>query len=150
MGGGALALVQGMADAGAAPADGVWFVTRGGQVVGRERRGALSGASLWGLASVVDLEHGDLTPRLLDLDPESEFAAGVLADELLFPDRETRIAWRGGSRRVARLVRTSTRPALPEGGDWRFAPDPSGSGERLRVEPVPITPLEGPGRSGSQ
>ena len=72
VGGGALALVQGMTDVGAAPADGVWFVTRGGQVVGRGRSGALAGACLWGLASVVDLEHGDLAPRLVDLDPESE------------------------------------------------------------------------------
>ena len=115
VGGGALALVQGMTDAGTVPSDGVWFVTRGGQVVGRERSGALSGASLWGLASVVGLEHGDLTPRLVDLDPESGFAAGEVADELLFPDRETRIAWRDGSRRVARLVRADARPASPEG-----------------------------------
>ena len=48
MGGGALALVQGMTDAGASPADGVWFVTRGGQIVARERAGTLAGALLWG------------------------------------------------------------------------------------------------------
>ena len=130
VGGGALALVQGMSDAGVVPADGVWFVTRGGQVVDRERRGALAGACLWGLASVVDLEHGDLKPRLLDLDPESEFDAGALADELLFPDRETRIAWRGGRRRVARLVRAGGRPALPEAGGHRLGSEL----ERLRED----------------
>ena len=115
VGGGALALVQGMTDAGAVPTDGMWFVTRGGQVVERETSGSLSGAALWGFGSVVGLEHGDLAPRLLDLDPESECAAGVLADELLFPDRETRIALRDGKRRVARLVRAGGRLALPEG-----------------------------------
>ena len=71
VGAGALALVQGMSDAGVSPVNGTWFVTRGGQVVDRELTGALAGASLWGFASVVDLEHADLTPRLLDLDPES-------------------------------------------------------------------------------
>ena len=115
VGGGALALVQGMTDAGAVPTDGMWFVTRGGQVVERETSGSLSGAALWGFGSVVGLEHGDLAPRLLDLDPESECAAGVLADELLFPDRETRIALRDGKRRVARLARAGGRLALPEG-----------------------------------
>ncbi len=106
---GALALVQGMSDAGASPVSGTWFVTRGGQVVDRERSGALAGASLWGFASVVDLEHGDLTPRLLDLDPESPVPVGTLADELLLPDRETRIARRGGARLVARLTRFAGR-----------------------------------------
>ncbi len=142
VGGGALGLVQGMTDAGAAPADGMWFVTHGGQVIGRERSGALAGASLWGLASVVDLERGDLNPRLVDLDPESGFSANLLADELLHPDRETRIAWRDGSRRVARLERVDARLALPQGVGWRLAPDPDGSLERLRVARLPTVPLE--------
>ena len=142
VGGGALALVQGMADAGATPADGTWFVTRGGQVVGRESDGTLSGALLWGFGSVAGLEHGNLNPRLVDLDPESGFSAKLLADELLHPDRETRIAWRDGSRQVARLVRADARLALPEGGGWRLAPDPDGLLERLRVEPLPTASLE--------
>ena len=120
--GGALSLVQGLADAGVRPVDGVWFVTRGGQVVEGERTGALSGASLWGFASAVGWEQGDLNPRLVDLDPEEAAAGPPLADELMFPDRETRVARRGGVRRVARLVR------LPEasGGPPR--------GERLRSD----------------
>ena len=121
---GALALVQGMSDAGASPRSGTWFVTRGGQVVARERSGALAGASLWGFASVVDLEHGDLTPRLLDLDPEIPPSAGTVADELLFPDRETRIARRGGARLVARLTRLD--------GRERVAPDADSGKVRLR------------------
>ena len=140
--GGTLALVQGMADAGATPADGVWFVTRGGQVLGREIDGNLSGALLWGFGSVVNLEHGDLKPRLVDMDPESEFSSSLLADELLHPDREARISWRDGNRHVARLVRADARPASPEGGGWRLAPNPDGSLERLRVERLPNVPLE--------
>ncbi|MDE0628612.1 MAG: SDR family NAD(P)-dependent oxidoreductase, partial [Bryobacterales bacterium] len=125
VGAGALALVQGMSDAGASPASGTWFVTRGGQVIERERRGALVGASLWGFASVVDLEHGELTPRLLDLDPESPASADTLADELLFPDRETRVARRGGSRFVARLTRFAGRAefASARGEEGEAGPD---------------------------
>ncbi len=125
---GALALVQGMSDAGVSPVSGTWFVTRGGQVVDRERSGALAGASLWGFASVVDLEHGDLTPRLLDLDPEAPVPVGTLADELLLPDRETRIARRGGTRLVARLTRFAGREggsADPDPGEVRLRGDRS-------------------------
>ncbi len=123
---GALALVQGMSDAGVSPVSGTWFVTRGGQVVDRERSGALAGASLWGFASVVGLEHGDLTPRLLDLDPECSPTAVTLADELLLPDRETRIARRGATRLVARLTRLARR-----GGD---SADPGPGEVQLRAD----------------
>ena len=107
-----LALVQGLVDAGVRPSLGVWLVTRGGQVLEGERGGAFSGASLWGFGATVGLEHGELGLRLLDLDPGEEPPVGVLADELLHPDRETRVAHRGGKRRVARLARLSG--ALPE------------------------------------
>ena len=121
--GSALSLVQGLSDAAVRPAGGVWFVTRGGQVVDRERTGALSGASLWGFGSVVALEHGDLKPRLVDLDPGEAPSAAALRDELLYPDRETGVARRGGERRAARLVR------MPEGAGT--PPTPSGP-ERVR------------------
>ena len=105
VGSGALGLMQGLTDAGVRPVSGVWFVTRGGQVVESEVEGALSGSTLWGFGSVVALEHGDLTPRLLDLDPGGAVSAAAVVEELLFPDRESRIALRGGDRWVARLVR---------------------------------------------
>ena len=106
-GSGALALVQGMWDAGARAVNGVTLATRGGQVLGAERSGSLAGAALWGLGGVLGVEHADLRPRLVDLDPDAPVPAATLADELMFPDRENRIAWRGGVRRVARLVRTA-------------------------------------------
>ncbi|MDE0628792.1 MAG: SDR family NAD(P)-dependent oxidoreductase, partial [Bryobacterales bacterium] len=139
----ALALVQGMSDAGVSPANGTWFVSRGGQVLGRERSGALPGALLWGFTSVVDLEHGDLTPRLLDLDPEALPSAGTLADELLFPDGETRVARRQGGRLVARLTRFNPRVELPEDGRWRWAADPNGALDAVRLENASEDP--GPG-----
>ncbi|MYE95682.1 MAG: SDR family NAD(P)-dependent oxidoreductase, partial [Gemmatimonadetes bacterium] len=107
VGSSALSLVQGMTDAGVRPSAGTWFVSRGGQVVEREPAGTLSGSLLWGFGSVVDLEYGDLKARALDLDPGTAPEAAELADELLFPDRETRIARRAGGRFVARLTALS-------------------------------------------
>ena len=74
-------------------------------MVESEVEGALSGSTLWGFGSAVALEHGDLTVRLLDLDPAGSVSAAAVAEELLFPDRESRVALRGGGRQVARLVR---------------------------------------------
>ena len=48
VGASALALAQGMLDSDVIPDKGVWFVTRGAQVLERERAGELAGAVLWG------------------------------------------------------------------------------------------------------
>ena len=58
----ALALVQGIADADVLPANGLWFVTRGAQILERERGGEISGAVLWGLGKVVALEAPQCHP----------------------------------------------------------------------------------------
>ena len=144
LGSGALSLVQGLADAEVRPSGGLWFMTRGGQVVGRETAGALAGATLWGFGSVVALEQEEMKPRLVDLDPEGALSAEALAAEVLHPDGETRVAWRRGERLVARLVRRTARPAGPPGAGWRFAPDPGGRLDALAVEETPEAP-PGPG-----
>ena len=112
----ALALVQGIADADVVPEKGAWFVTRGAQVLERERTGQLAGAALWGFGRVVAREAPQLQLRMLDLDPEAAEAQAVLAEEVLFADSENHIAYRQGRRRTARLVRTgaglgASRPA---------------------------------------
>ena len=135
----ALALVQGIADADAAPEKGVWFVTRGAQVLERERTGQLAGSPLWGFGRVVAREAPQLQPRMLDLDPEAAAPQAVLADELLFPDAENHIAYRGERRQVPRLVRTGDgveRLALPEETNWVLAPHEGGAIETLRVQPL--------------
>ena len=135
--GSALALAQGLVDAGIEPSGGMWLVTRGAQVVDGERGGELSGSALWGLGKTLALEAGQLKPRLVDLDPEDETGSGVLVEELLHPDRETEVAYRGGSRRVLRLVRAGTRLVLPEGADWRLVSGADGLLESVRAERVP-------------
>ena len=97
----------------------------GAQVVEGEAAGELSGAALWGFGKTLALEAGQLKPRLVDLDPEDGDGFGGLVEELLYPDRETEVAYRGGSRRVARLVRggggTESPAGEAQGGEGRSA-----------------------------
>ena len=146
----ALALVQGVADSDKAPALGVWFVTRGAQVLERETGGEPAGAALWGFGKAVDREAAHLQPRMIDLDPGSMAPAPDLVNELLYPDAENHIAYRRGQRRVARLARaedtraedTGERLVFPEGLEWVLAPDPAGVFDKPCVQPLPARALE--------
>ena len=122
---GALALTQGLLDGDVSPSAGVWLVTRGAQQIVHERGGELAGAVLWGLGRTVALEAPQLGVRLVDLDPDVEPDVGVLAGELLHPDRETQVAHRAGVRHAARLVRgvAADAPALPEPAAGRLRGD---------------------------
>ena len=134
----ALALLQGLTDADAAPSHGVWFVTRGAQVLEREREGELAGAILWGFGKSLARETPHLQPRMIDTDPLGPPPAGGLVDELLHPDSENHIAYRGCTRWAARLVRygaATPRIALPEGSEWQIAYDPGGDFGKLHAEP---------------
>ena len=141
----ALAMAQGLADSGGAPEKGLWFVTRGAQVLERERGGELSGAALWGFGKGVAREAPHLQPRMIDLDPGRMAPAPDLANELLYPDPENHIAYRLGRRRVARVVRAEAggeRLVLPEDSNWVLAPDPDGVFDRPHVQSLAARPLE--------
>ncbi len=141
----ALALTQAVADVDVTPAKGVWFVTRGAQVLERERGGELAGAILWGFGKAVAREAAHLQPRMIDLDPGDTAPVPDLLSELLYPDPENHIAYRSGRRRVARLVRAGAgveRLSLPEQPEWTLAPDPAGVFEKPYVMPLPARPLE--------
>ncbi len=141
----ALALTQAVSDADRTPAKGVWFVTRGAQILERERGGELAGATLWGFGKAVTLEAPHLQPRMLDLDPAEMAPLPDLVNELLYPDAENHIAYRFERRQVARLVRVGAGPerlSLPEEPDWALAPDPGGVFEKPCVQPLPAPPLK--------
>ena len=140
----ALALVQGVLDADMTPAKGVWFVTRGAQVLEKERGGELSGATLWGLGKGMAREAVHLQPRMVDLDPEPTAPPADLAEELLYADAETHVAYRGGLRQAARLVRAAAveRLSTPEQGAWLLEPDAAGVLEGMRIDPLPARTLE--------
>ncbi len=142
----ALALMQGLTDADAATSKGVWFVTRGGQVLEHERAGGLAGSVLWGFGKVAAREAAHLEPRMIDLDPAATAGLPDLSEELLYPDSETHIAYRDGHRQAARLVRAGTRAErleLPEpAGESEWLLEPDEGGGLVRVEGVPPGRLE--------
>ena len=145
VGASALALVQGVSDSDVIPEQGVWFVTRGAQVLERERAGELAGAILWGMGKVVALEAAQLRPRMIDLDPGATGQLSPLVNELLYPDSENHIAYRSGRRLAARLVRpdaAAERLALPEDSSWVLAPNRGGVFDKPEVKPLPPRTLE--------
>ncbi len=140
----ALALVQGIADADVTPANGVWLVTQGAQVLERERGGQLTGALLWGLGKVIRHEAGHLQPRMIDLDPSAPPQPADLVNDLLYPDQENHIAYRSGRRQAARLVRSDAanrRLTLPEESSWVLVPDRDGMFDQPEVKPLPTRDL---------
>ncbi len=141
----ALALTQAVAQHASTPEKGIWFLTRGAQVLEREYTGALVGATLWGFGKAVAREAAYLQPRMIDLDPATTAPAPDLVNELLNPDLENHIAYRLGRRQVARLVRAGAgaeRLDLPDDSSWVLAPDPAGVFERPCVKPLPARSLE--------
>jgi NADPH:quinone reductase-like Zn-dependent oxidoreductase len=98
-----IGLVQRLGRAGAASR--LWVVTRAAQTTLPDARVALAQAPLWGLARTVALEHPELRPTLVDLDPAANAdAVAALVDELLGADDERQVALRGQERLVARLA----------------------------------------------
>ncbi len=145
VGASALALVQGLLDVDAAPGKGFWFLTRGAEVLERERGGELAGATLWGFAKVVAREAPQAQPKLIDLDPEPTAPAADIANELLYPDAENQIVHRGDRRRVARLVRAAEgaeRLTFPEEPGWLLGVGEDGALAGLQAPPPPLGPRE--------
>ncbi|MCC6189483.1 MAG: SDR family NAD(P)-dependent oxidoreductase, partial [Anaerolineales bacterium] len=105
-----LFLSQAAANQRGAVAPKLWFVTRAAQAAGPQRIN-LKGSFAWGFGRTLALEHPGLFGGLIDLGEHSPAdAAGLLAAELLCPDGENQIAWRGGQRLAVRLVRAPARP----------------------------------------
>ncbi len=141
----ALALVQAVIDTNVVPAKGIWFITRGAQVIEREFTGQLAGAALWGFGKGVVRELAHLQTRMIDLDPGECAPAPDLVAELLNPDRENHIAYRSGRRSAARVVREnvgSERLSFSDNSAWVLTPDPHGLIENLDVRTLPDRDLE--------
>ncbi|HEX7842494.1 MAG TPA: SDR family NAD(P)-dependent oxidoreductase, partial [Kofleriaceae bacterium] len=96
----------------------LWLVTRGAQATtSSDGATVLAQAPLWGLGRTIPLEHPALWGALVDLDPgaTAEDSALQLAGEIVHGDREDQIAYRGGTRHVARLAASALAkdPAQP-------------------------------------
>jgi amino acid adenylation domain-containing protein len=141
-----LALVQAIVRSGATVGAGLWLVTEGAQSTDREACTALAGSMLWGIARSLTLEHPDLPCRCVDVD-QAAYQLDSLVDELLIPDGEDQVAWRGNRRRAARLVRSSQvaeRVELPTGGVYRLAKGADQTLAGVHVESLDL-PAPGPG-----
>ncbi len=87
----------------------LWLVTRGSQVpvpvLGSRHQGS---STLWGLGRVIANENPQLHCTCIDLDPSGQVAIEdhleALAEEVLFPDGETQVAYRERVRYVVRLA----------------------------------------------
>ena len=91
----------------------LWIVTRGAQAAGPTSAAiSLTQIPLWGLAKSIDLEHPELGCTRIDLDAEvgaDDIAA--LCKELSQPGFEREVAFRKGTRYVARLVPRAQKPS---------------------------------------
>jgi NADPH:quinone reductase-like Zn-dependent oxidoreductase/acyl carrier protein len=99
----------------------LWLITRGAQPVnGRIVERGIWQATFWGLGRTVHYEHPELNCTLVDLDPESDENDLIL--ELLANNGENQIAFRDGSRYVARVAlhEPDSRPATFVAGSRPF------------------------------
>ncbi|HEX3757294.1 MAG TPA: SDR family NAD(P)-dependent oxidoreductase, partial [Kofleriaceae bacterium] len=98
----------------------VWWVTQGAVCVDGDRTANVPLSTLWGLGRTVMQEHPELGCTLVDAPAgDASEAASAVVRELGAGDDEREIAWRGGTRRVARLVRAAQdepAPWLPRDG----------------------------------
>ncbi|WP_394839239.1 SDR family NAD(P)-dependent oxidoreductase [Pendulispora rubella] len=99
----ALYLAQAIADS--APSARLWLVTRGAQAYPPGAALNVAQAPILGLGRVLANELPGLSCTRIDLDAVTSSADGdALFDELGCADGENEIAWRGGTRHVARLA----------------------------------------------
>ncbi len=89
----------------------LYVVTQGAQSLAGETVGAEQ-ASLWGLANAAALEHPELHCVRVDIDTSAETSQlGGLVNEFLANDIEDQVAYRSGTRYVARLVKRRSQDA---------------------------------------
>jgi len=86
----------------------LWLVTRGAQAVNAREIVSVAQSPLLGLGRTITTEFPKISCRLVDLDSgNAEKNARHLLREIVSGDGETEVAWRGKSRFVNRLARTS-------------------------------------------
>jgi acyl transferase domain-containing protein/acyl carrier protein len=123
----------------------LWFLTRGAQMVGQTEEVQPQAAALWGLAKAAGMEQPQWRPVAIDLEQATEAAAMRVIDELLEPDHEDRIAYRGGTRYVARLdalteaTGAGGRLRVPE-RSYRLQAEEKGTLANLRLAPIDSPP----------
>jgi malonyl CoA-acyl carrier protein transacylase len=111
--GSTLHLIQSLTQSQLSAVPRLWLVTRGAMPVGSDLP-AVAQAPVWGLGRVVSLEYPQYWGGMIDLSPESTVdETALLLAELQDAQGEDHLAFRGGQRYAARLVRRSIPSAPP-------------------------------------
>ena len=113
-----LDLVKELVSNGGSNLEGLWLITRGSQSVRpAEELIALAQSPVAGLGSTIALEHPELHCRRIDLDPIARpDEVRDLFEEIQAGRDENQIAFRNGTRHVARLTRCAAQVCLAEAG----------------------------------
>ena len=147
----ALAVVQALiASAGAPPK--LWFVTRGAQHADvRDASLDPAHATMDGFGLGVGLEYPELGATCIDLDPTASRAGDVAALVSELVERraegtksESRVAYRGTTRRIARLERVDSRRSNGATQPWHLVRDAAGSLDGLTREPLRLDDRRAP------
>ncbi|MEM7269979.1 MAG: SDR family NAD(P)-dependent oxidoreductase, partial [Pseudomonadota bacterium] len=88
-----------------------WFITKGAQAVEGDELTSPWQTRFWGLARTLQVEHPDQLGGCIDLDPAGADELDLLIAEIRGPGADSEVAFRGGKRKVARLVRPETAAA---------------------------------------
>jgi acyl transferase domain-containing protein len=105
--GSALHLAQALIKSGWPDPPRLWLITQQAQAIQTAQDNlTIEQSPAWGLGKTIALEHPELRCTRIDLgETESPQALEALVRELLMPEAEDQIAYRGGARYVPRLVR---------------------------------------------
>jgi NADPH:quinone reductase-like Zn-dependent oxidoreductase len=116
----------------------LWIATRGAQAVHGVGLLQLAQTPLWGMGKVIELEHPELRPRRVDLDPAAD--AGAQAASLLSllaaGEAEPQLALRGAARYAARLVRSTAGGRAMEQAPLRLEKADSGVFDDMALRPL--------------
>lgn len=128
-----LHLVQSLALLASRQSPKLVLVTRGAQRVADDKAPtSVAQSALWGLATVICVEHGELRPTIIDLDPAGVAdEVGALLEELLGAGHTEQIALRGGRRHTPSLE-PWTAPAVAE-SSWQHRPFDAASDGNHRI-----------------
>ncbi|MBL9130229.1 MAG: SDR family NAD(P)-dependent oxidoreductase, partial [Verrucomicrobiaceae bacterium] len=110
----AMHVMQSLTERGTLGVPPVWFITRGAERVRPEEAPACAASALVGLVRTMGSEFIGLRCSLVDLTPGGAPAESLLlAHEITTEGTETEIAWRGATRFVNRLVRSTIEAQTP-------------------------------------
>ena len=125
----------------------LWIVTAGAAAAAPRGTGlSVAQAPVFGLARSISVEHPELRATCIDLDPAAiGDSVSLMWQDLAAPDAEDLIAFRSGTRHVARLVRSPlATPARMPAGPVSLEIGAKGMLDKLELRPIARTP-PGPG-----